>query len=145
MFGGCVVWTFVGSSSWSYSRYVWWMCCLNFCRVQFLVLLPLYLVDVLSEPLKGPVPGLTPAMFSGCVVWTFVGSSSWFYSHYIWWMCCLNFYWVQFLVLLPLYLMDVQTTHPPNITGVKPGTGPYKSSDNTSTKHSWSKTRNWTL
>jgi hypothetical protein len=48
---GCVVWTFVGSSSWSYSRYIWWMCCLNFCRVQFLVLLPLYLVNVLSEPL----------------------------------------------------------------------------------------------
>jgi hypothetical protein len=22
-------------------------------------------------------------------------------------MCCLNFYWVQFLVLLPIYLVDV--------------------------------------
>ena len=37
------------------------------------------------------------------------------------------------------------TTHPPNITGVRPGTGPYKTSDNKSAKHSGSKTRNWTL
>jgi hypothetical protein len=29
--------------------------------------------------------------------------------------------------------------HPPNITGVKPGSGPYKSSDNTSTKYNESK------
>jgi hypothetical protein len=29
----------------------------------------------------------------------------------------------------------VQTAHPPNIAGVRPGTGPYKSSDNTSTKY----------
>jgi hypothetical protein len=41
---------------------------LNFIRVQFLVLLPLYLVDVLSELLLGPVPGLTLAMFGGCAV-----------------------------------------------------------------------------
>jgi hypothetical protein len=39
----------------------------------------------------------------------------------------------------------VQTTHPSNITGVKPGTGTNKSSDNTSTKYNGSKTRNWTL
>jgi hypothetical protein len=57
------------------------MCCLNFYRVQFLVLLPLYLVDVLSELVLGPVPGfiliifggygpvpgLTPVLFGGCV------------------------------------------------------------------------------
>jgi hypothetical protein len=86
---------------------------------------------------KMDATGLTPTMFGGCAVWTFIGSSSWFYSHYIWWMCCLNFCRVQFLVLL--------TTHPPNIAGVRPGTGPYKSSDSTSTKHSGSKTRNWTL
>jgi hypothetical protein len=41
--------------------------------------------------------------------------------------------------------IKVQTAHPPNIAGVKPGTGPYKSSDNTSTKYNGSKTRNWTL
>jgi hypothetical protein len=34
--------------------------------------------------------------------------------------------------------IKVQTTHPPNITGVKPGTGPNKSSDNTSTKYNGS-------
>ena len=34
------------------------MGCLNFYWVQFLVLLLLYLVNVLSELLKGPVPGL---------------------------------------------------------------------------------------
>ena len=116
--GGCVVWTFIGSSSWSNFRYIWWMCCLNFCRVQFLVLLPLYFVDVLSELLWGPVPGLTPVIFGGCVFWTFIGSnscltpfifggcvvltyvvsSSWFYSCYIWCMCCLHFCIVQFLV-----------------------------------------------
>ena len=147
-------------SSWSCSLYIWLMCCLKFCRVQFVVLLPLYLAYVLSELLKGPVPGFTHVIFGGCVVWTFVGSSSWFYScyiwwiwssswsysvlfggcvfwifvgssswfyfvifsvcvvwtliwssswiysHYIWWMCCLNFYRVQFLVLLPLCLVD---------------------------------------
>jgi hypothetical protein len=38
-----------------------------------------------------------------------------------------------------------QTAHPPNIVGVRPGTGPYKSSDNTFTKYNGSKTRNWTL
>jgi hypothetical protein len=57
------------------------MCCLNVCWVQFLVLLPLYLVDVLSELVLGPVPGfiliifggygpvpcLTPVLFGGCV------------------------------------------------------------------------------
>ena len=32
-----------------------------------------------------------------------------------------------------------------HITGVKPGTGPYKSSDNTFIKYNGSKTRNWTL
>ena len=61
MFGGCVVCTLIGSSS-------------------SLVLLPLYLVDVLSELVLGPVPGfiliilggygpvpgLTPVLF-GCV------------------------------------------------------------------------------
>ena len=41
--------------------------------------------------------------------------------------------------------MKVQTTHPPNIVGVKPETGPYKSSDNTYTKYNGSKTTNWTL
>jgi hypothetical protein len=39
-----------------------------------------------------------------------------------------------------LDLMKVQTTRSPNITVVRPGTGPYKSSDSTSTKHSGSKT-----
>jgi hypothetical protein len=39
----------------------------------------------------------------------------------------------------------VQTTHPPNIMGVKPGTGTYKSSDNTYIKYNESKTRNWNL
>jgi hypothetical protein len=147
MFCGCVVWTFVESSSWFYSCYIWWMCCLNvcrvqflvypcyiwwmcclnFCTVQFLVLLLLCLVDVLSKLLLGPVPGFTPVIFGECVVCTFIGSSSSFYSHYIWrmcflifvgsssssfsryiwWICCLNFYRVQFLVLLPLYLVDV--------------------------------------
>jgi hypothetical protein len=37
---------------------------------------------------------------------------------------------------------NVQTTHSPKITGVKPGTRPYKSSDNTSTKNNGNKTRN---
>jgi hypothetical protein len=41
--------------------------------------------------------------------------------------------------------IKVQTTHPPNIMGVKPGIGHYKSSDNTSTKYNGSKTTNWTL
>ena len=107
MIGRCVVWTFIGSSSWSNFRYIWWMCCLNFHRVQFLVLLQLYLVDVLSELLLGPVPGFTPVIIGGCVVWTFIGSSSWSNFRYIWWMCCLNFCRVQFLVLLPLYFVDV--------------------------------------
>ena len=54
---------------------------------------------------------------------------------------------------------QIQKTHPPNRTGVrpgtepyppnimriKPGTGPNKSSHNTSTKYSGSKARNWTL
>jgi len=127
LFGVCVVWTFLGSSSLSNSRYIRWMFCLNFCRIQFLILLPLYLVDVLSELCRvqflvllllylvyvlsellwEPFCGFTPVIFGVCVVWTFIGSSSWFYSHFIWWMCCLNFCWVQFLVLLPLYLVDV--------------------------------------
>ena len=38
------------------------------CRVQFVVLLPLYLAYVLSELLKGPVPGFTHVIFGGCVV-----------------------------------------------------------------------------
>jgi hypothetical protein len=107
MFGECVVWTFVGSSSWSYSHYILWMWCLNFVRVQFLILFPLYLVDVLSELLYCPVPGLTLVIFGECVVWTFIGSSSWFYSCYIWWMCCLHFCRGHFLVLLLIYLVDV--------------------------------------
>ena len=121
IFGGCVVWTCVGSSSWfyshyiwwiwsgslSYSRSIWWMCFLNFSRVQFVVLLPLWLVYVLSERLKSPVLGLPPVIFGWCVVWTFVWACSWFYSRYIWWMYCLNFYRVHFLVLLLLYLVDV--------------------------------------
>jgi len=41
--------------------------------------------------------------------------------------------------------MKVQTTHPPNIVGVKPETGPNKSSDNTYTKYNGSKTTNLTL
>jgi len=107
IFGGCVVWTFVGSSSWFYSSYIWCMCCLNFCWIQFLVLLPWYLADVLSDLLLGPVPGFTPTIFGVCVVWTFVGYSTWSYSRYIWWMCCLNFCRVQFLVRLPLYSVNV--------------------------------------
>jgi hypothetical protein len=112
---------YVGSSWWSYSRYIWCMCCLNFYWVRFLVLLPIYLVDVLSKLVLGPVPGfiliifggcgpvsgLTSAIFGWCVVWTFVWSSSWFYSRYICWMYCLNFYRVHLLVLLLLYLVDV--------------------------------------
>ena len=39
----------------------------------------------------------------------------------------------------------VETTHTPNIVGVKPGTGPYKSSDYTYTKYNGNKTTNWTL
>ena len=84
------------------------MFCLNFCRVQFLVLLLLCLVDVLSEPLLGPVPGFTPVIFGECVVCTLIGSSSS--------LVLLPLYLVdvfsdlcrvQFLVFLPLYLVDV--------------------------------------
>ena len=83
------------------------MGCLNFYRVQFLVLLLLYLVDVLSELLLGPVPGFIPVLFGRYVFGTFVGSNSWLYSRSIWLMCWLNLCRVQFLVLLQLYLMDV--------------------------------------
>ena len=41
------------------------MYCLNFYVVQFLVLLPIYLVDVLSEHLLGPVPGFILVIFDG--------------------------------------------------------------------------------
>ena len=41
------------------------MCCLNFYRVQFLVLHTLYSVDVLSEHLLGPVPGFILVIFDG--------------------------------------------------------------------------------
>jgi hypothetical protein len=37
-------------------------------HIHHLVLLPLYLVDVLSELLLVPVPGLTLVIFGGCVV-----------------------------------------------------------------------------
>ena len=107
IFGVCVVWTFVVSSSWFYSCYIWCMRCLNFYWVQFLVSLLLYLVDVFSELLYCTVPGLTLVIFGECVVWTFVGSSSWSYSRYILWMWCLNFVRVQFRILFPLYLVDV--------------------------------------
>ena len=103
------------------------MYCLNFYLVQFLVLFLIYLVDVLSQILLGPVRGLTPVIFGVCVVWTFVVSSSWFYSCYIWCMCCLKFvgscswsyscyiwlmyclnlYVVQLLILFPIYLVYV--------------------------------------
>ena len=85
-FVGCIVWTFIGSTSWFYSCYIWWMCCLNF---------------------EGSSSWFFLDIFGGYVFWTFVGSSSWFYCFYIWWMCCLNVCRVQFVVFLPLYLVYV--------------------------------------
>jgi hypothetical protein len=134
MFGGCVVWTFVGSSSWFYSRYVWWMCCLNFCR-KVQTTHPSNIMGV--KPGTGPYKSSdsTSTKHSGSKTrnWTLQKfrqvSSSWSYSNYIWWICCLNFIRVQFLVLLPLYLVDVLSEL---LLGPVP-------------EHSGSKTRNWTL
>jgi hypothetical protein len=64
--------------------------------------------------------------------------------------CCFCLYtdclvWLKISLKIGYSAWKVQITHSPNITGVRPGTGTYKSSDNTSTKHNGSKTRNWTL
>jgi hypothetical protein len=119
IFGGCVVWTFIGSSSW-------------FQEVD-----PTKVETTHPPNITGVKPGTGTNKSSDNTstkynrgktrnwtlqkfrLWTFVGSSSWSYSRYIWCMCCLNFCWIHDPT-------KVQTTHPPNITVVKPGTGPYK-------------------